>query len=94
MEISSVPTEADYAFERDQAIKDKAFNSLSGHFLDKDKERFKADFLVDYVRRQSGSENVADIVRAIGKLMHQGRFRFPHHAPIDAAYALVRDGDV
>lgn len=94
MEISDVPTEADYVAEKDRSIKDRAFDSLAGHLMDKQKERFKTDFLVDYVRRENGTDSVTDIVRAIGRLVQQGRFRFPKHAPIDAAYALVRDGDV
>ena len=93
-EIDTIPTEADYVADRDRVIQDGAFRSLQSQLMDKERERFKVDALVNYVRGKDHVEEVGAIVRSITRLMSAGRLRFPKHAPIDAAYALIRDGDV
>jgi hypothetical protein len=93
MEIALVPTETELDEESGRALKDGVHRSLSGYLLDRERERFKTDFLVDWVTRQGKAGDVNSIVREIGKLIFQARHRFPRHAPLDAAYMMLRDGD-
>lgn len=61
--------------------------------MSKEQDRFKSDYLVDYVRRKHDIYQVSDIVRKISSLIHKAQFQYPKHVPLDAAYAMVRDAE-
>lgn len=61
--------------------------------MSKEQDRFKSDYLVDYVRRKHDIYQVSDIVRKISSLIQKAQFQYPKHVPLDAAYAMVRDAE-
>lgn len=73
-------------------MKDEVFRSFRDRIQFGERERFKTDYLVSHIQDSADMPlSVSDIVRKISRLITTAQYKYPKHAPLDAAYAYVKE---
>lgn len=74
-------------------LKEETLDQFKSRLVDRDRERFKIDYLVDWAVNNHEATNLREVVQFLTTLMEKARWRYPKRSSVDAAFQLIRDGE-